>query len=50
MAKKTKKGERPTETLDAKTHILGAGEVVNQPITDTLELNFMPYAMPFYSG
>ncbi|MBE6820558.1 MAG: topoisomerase IV [Ruminococcaceae bacterium] len=46
MAKKTKKGsEKPVETLDAKTHILGAGEVVNQPITDTLELNFMPYAM-----
>ena len=45
MAKKSKKGEKPIETLDAKTHILGAGEVVNQPITDTLELNFMPYAM-----
>ncbi|MEE1139288.1 MAG: DNA topoisomerase (ATP-hydrolyzing) subunit A [Acutalibacteraceae bacterium] len=46
MAKKTKKGSgKPVETLDAKTHILGAGEVVNQPITDTLELNFMPYAM-----
>ncbi len=46
MAKKTKKGtDRPVETLDDKTHILGAGDVVNQPITDTLELNFMPYAM-----
>lgn len=46
MAKKSKKGsERPVETLDDKTHILGAGEVVNQPIVDTLELNFMPYAM-----
>ncbi len=31
--------------LDDKTHIIGAGEVVAQPITDTLEFNFMPYAM-----
>ncbi len=46
MARKSKKGnEKSVETLDAKTHILGAGEVVNQPIVDTLELNFMPYAM-----
>ena len=27
------------------THILGAGEIVEQPITETLEVNFMPYAM-----
>lgn len=26
-------------------HILGAGEVVNQRITETLETNYMPYAM-----
>lgn len=46
MARKSKKGtEKPVEKLDAKTHILGAGEVVSQPIVDTLELNFMPYAM-----
>ncbi len=46
MAKKSKKSsEKPLETLDDKTHILGAGEIVNQPIVDTLELNFMPYAM-----
>ena len=31
--------------LDDKTHIIGAGEVVAQPIVDTLEFNFMPYAM-----
>ena len=30
---------------DPKAHILGAGEVVNQLITDTLEENYMPYAM-----
>jgi len=46
MAKKSKKGtDIQVEKLDDKTHILGAGEIVNQPITDTLELNFMPYAM-----
>ena len=46
MAKKPKKeAERQTEPLDSKTHILGAGDVVNQPIIDTLENNFMPYAM-----
>lgn len=46
MAKKPKKGsERPVETLNDKTHILGAGDIVNQQIVDTLELNFMPYAM-----
>lgn len=46
MAKKSKKStDLPVEKLDDKTHILGAGEIVNQPITDTLELNFMPYAM-----
>lgn len=26
-------------------HISGAGEVVEQPITETLEVNYMPYAM-----
>ncbi len=31
--------------LDDKTHIFGAGEMVNQEIVDTLELNYMPYAM-----
>ncbi len=46
MAKKPSKGhERPVETLDDKTHILGAGDILNQQITDTLEMNFMPYAM-----
>lgn len=46
MAKKTKK-EKISEmrTLDDKTHISGAGDVVDQKIVDTLELNFMPYAM-----
>ncbi len=46
MAKKNKKDITASlRKLDEKTHIFGAGEVVNQEITDTLELNFMPYAM-----
>lgn len=47
MAKKTKKNEtdRNSEELNINAHILGAGEVVEQHITDTLEVNYMPYAM-----
>ena len=33
------------EPIDPKAHILGAGVVVNQIITETLEVNYMPYAM-----
>ena len=45
MAKKSKKEISNASPLDDKTHIIGAGDVVNQQITDTLELNYMPYAM-----
>lgn len=47
MAKKAGKKESVTalKPLDDKTHIFGAGEVVDQEIVNTLELNFMPYAM-----
>lgn len=46
MAKKKKTDVPQLEAvLDEKTHILGAGEIVNQEITDTLKYNFMPYAM-----
>lgn len=47
MAKRTKKNEtdRNAEELNINAHILGAGEVVEQHITDTLEVNYMPYAM-----
>lgn len=47
MAKGTKKNEtdRNSEELNINAHILGAGEVVEQHITDTLEVNYMPYAM-----
>ncbi len=46
MAKKSKIDVTSSlRELDAKTHIFGAGDVVNQQITDTIETNFMPYAM-----
>lgn len=47
MAKRTKKNEtdRNSEEFNINAHILGAGEVVEQHITDTLEVNYMPYAM-----
>lgn len=47
MAKRTKKNEtdRNSEELNINAHILGAGEVVEQHITETLEVNYMPYAM-----
>ncbi len=44
MAKKTKSNEIKRQ-LDDKTHISLAGEVVDKQITDTIEENFMPYAM-----
>lgn len=33
------------EELLKNTHILGAGDIVEQEIADTLEINYMPYAM-----
>ncbi len=44
MAKKPKKTSTNKDT-EIKANISGAGEVVDQLITDTLEVNFMPYAM-----
>ncbi len=44
MARK-KKTDAPAVEEQVKANIIGAGEVVVQPITDTLETNFMPYAM-----
>lgn len=42
-----KKQKNPVKKneINLNAHILGAGEVVNQRITDTLETNYMPYAM-----
>ena len=48
MAKKTTNGtgsEKKELTLPPNTHIEGAGLVESQRITDTLETNYMPYAM-----
>ncbi len=46
MAKKSNSDENKNKkTSDPSAHILGAGEVVNQLITETIETNFMPYAM-----
>ena len=46
MAKKSKKDIGSSlRQLDDKTHIFGAGEVVDQKIVDTIKNNFMPYAM-----
>ncbi len=47
MAKKKKTNDKKMIIDPAKVgaHIAGAGQVVEQPITTTLETNFMPYAM-----
>ncbi|MBQ6708427.1 MAG: topoisomerase IV, partial [Clostridia bacterium] len=46
MAENKRKKKAPSEPeYNINAHILGAGEVVQQEITDTLEQNYMPYAM-----
>lgn len=35
----------PKKGLPTNAHIIGSGEVEQQPITDTLRQNYMPYAM-----
>ncbi len=45
MARKKKETPEVNKAEDVKANIIGAGEVVCQPITETLETNFMPYAM-----
>lgn len=45
MAKKKKTEISHEEDLSLNAHISGAGEVVHQNIIDTLEINYMPYAM-----
>ena len=44
MAKKIRKTP-VIDKLPDNAHIVGAGLVENQKITDTLETNYMPYAM-----
>ncbi|MDD6145686.1 MAG: DNA topoisomerase (ATP-hydrolyzing) subunit A [Oscillospiraceae bacterium] len=43
--KKSPKKDGGSDDLLKNTHIAGAGETIEQPITDTLEINYMPYAM-----
>ncbi|MDR2525395.1 MAG: topoisomerase IV [Oscillospiraceae bacterium] len=45
MAKKIRKKNQQPDDAAANAHILGAGTVVQQPVTETMEHNFMPYAM-----
>ena len=46
MARKKKNQEPESqENLLKNTHIVNAGEMIDQRITDTLEINYMPYAM-----
>ncbi len=47
MAKKkaTEKKKMEDKDLLKNTHIANAGEMIEQRITDTLEINYMPYAM-----
>jgi len=45
MPKPRKKSPAAAQAPDQNAHILGAGEIVRQPVTETIEHNFMPYAM-----
>ena len=45
MAPRKKKEVSKTNKAKINAFIAGAGSVVEQPITDTLETNYMPYAM-----
>ncbi len=45
MAKKTKKTVAQVDKLPENAHIAGAGLVEDQRIVETLETNYMPYAM-----
>lgn len=45
MAKKSKKTTVTADKLPENAHIAGAGLVEDQSITETLETNYMPYAM-----
>lgn len=45
MAKKKQNPRPAKQETNPNAHILGAGTVVEQKITQTLEVNYMPYAM-----
>lgn len=45
MAKRKKNEEIITNPLADNVHIQGAGQIKDEPIVDTLKVNYMPYAM-----
>ena len=45
MASKKRKSPAANREENPNAHIMGAGEIVEQKIVDTLEINYMPYAM-----
>lgn len=45
MAKRKKVEEVNTNPLADNVHIQGAGQIKDEPIVDTLKVNYMPYAM-----
>ncbi|MBQ6093404.1 MAG: hypothetical protein IJL00_07005, partial [Clostridia bacterium] len=45
MARKKKTETPKQDDVLLNTHIADAGDIVEQPIVDTLEINYMPYAM-----
>ncbi|MBQ4208171.1 MAG: topoisomerase IV, partial [Clostridia bacterium] len=45
MARKKKTEAPKQDDVLLNTHIADAGDIVEQPIVDTLEINYMPYAM-----
>ena len=40
-----KAANKKSNPLESGVHIIGAGDVVEQPITETIETNYFPYAM-----
>ena len=45
MARSKKQPEKDKHIIDINAEIAGAGTVLEEPITETLETNYMPYAM-----
>ena len=45
MARKKKPETPDVSDVLANTHIADAGDIIEQRIVDTLEINYMPYAM-----
>ena len=45
MARRKKTESAESNDVLLNTHIADAGDIIEQPIVDTLEINYMPYAM-----